>query len=115
VIYEKQIALLKRVRDLTEKGKIKWVETETNDLYEANMNGQRAVIEFLYVEATNRAGADKQLIQIVFPGFNAFLACGTEGFDLVVEILDAGFESWKQSLANYGNYANDFLAELEQQ
>lgn len=86
---------------------------ESTDCYCAAVGSREINVEFRYVEATNRPGADRQIVHINFPGFVCYFAAGTEGYYLVVKTLAAALEHWKSHISNYGNRALEFLDSLE--
>jgi hypothetical protein len=61
---------------------------------------------FLYYEATNQIGADPRAIEFCMPGMNQVFFMGTEGCDLVLDILSEAEPGWN---ASNGLYAERFL------
>lgn len=99
MIYRSACTVLEKVRDLTHLGSIKWtVDPRDRDCFRSSVVGNRGItIEFLYVEPTT-TGADRHLVHFEMEGMNCFAACGTESYGLVIEILAAAFEDWKDHL-----------------
>jgi hypothetical protein len=100
MLYEHNCAVMQALLEATKAGKVQWKE-DPNDRdsflcrYGEDYTGY---IEFLYVEAVGRAGADKHIVHVSIRGFNCYFACGTEGFMLAIEILAAVDSSWKEHL-----------------
>jgi hypothetical protein len=100
MLYEQNSEVMRALLKATKAGKVQWKE-DPNDrdvflcCYGENYTGY---IEFLYVEAVSRAGADKHIVHVSIRGFNCFFACGTEGFMLAIEVLAAADSSWKEHL-----------------
>jgi hypothetical protein len=113
MIYEANIEILSRLMKLTEAGILKWIEEETSNLYSAEVGSHKIYIEFLYLEAVNRAGADKQVVELYFPGYSCCFSSGTQGYCLICEILAAAFHKWKMHIADYKERAFRFLDEIK--
>jgi len=99
MIYESLIEVLSKVRDATRLGLIHW-QKENAELYSAKVGEQELFMWFLYVEPTNRVGADKLFIDFSMPGTTAFLASGSEAYCLAIEILGSSVDSWREHIAS---------------
>ena len=96
MIYEKTLNVLNKLLELTQRGALRWSE-EPDGWFTANVEGRTITFRFLYFEATNQVGADPHTIDLVMPGLNTKQACGTEGFSILLELLQAAFPNWKRS------------------
>ena len=68
------------------------------------------LIRKMYYEATNQIGADPRAIELHMPCLNAVFICGTEGWNLCFELLDAAF-STNQSMERRKT-STEYLKEL---
>jgi hypothetical protein len=92
--HERDIALLSRLLRATVAKSITWSQSE-DGWYSCRVGGRVIAFRFLYFDATNQAGADPQIIDFMMPGRATRFACGTQGFDLLIEILEVSF-GWKE-------------------
>ena len=92
MIHEIDIAILKKLYEVTSCKKLHWNE-DSDGWVSAHLGGRDIAFRFLYYEATNQIGADRRMIEFTMPGRNAVFACGTEGFDLLMEIYLDGKSS----------------------
>ena len=90
MIHQRDIAILQKLYNATVAKAITWTEGD-DGWYTTNVGGREICFRFLYFEATNQVGADRSMIEFHMPGRNARFACGTEGFDILMEVLDAAF------------------------
>ena len=101
---------------LTHAQKLVWKRVECDtDRYEATTNGQSFYVEFIYFLRTDEVGSDRTMARL--SAFLLFDFCiGTEGFDLLCEMLSIGDEKWTEARAR-GNKRQEeglkFLSELE--
>ncbi len=92
--YEMSIAVLNKLLIATKAGIATWREDEHG--WFTTQVGDRAItFRFLYFEATNQIGADRYIIDFSMPGLNDRFACGTQGFCLILELLEAAFPSYR--------------------
>ena len=91
MIHQRDIAILQKLHAATATKTISWKEGD-DGWYTASVGGREICFRFLYFEATNQVGADRHMIDFQMPGRNARFACGTEGFDILMEILACAFE-----------------------
>jgi hypothetical protein len=105
--HERDLAVLERLLEATRRGDVVWRGSESGEWFEAGLAGREINFRFLYFEATNQVGADRQAIEFNMPGLNARFFCGTEGFDLLLDILGAAFEGWRGEPTS--DYAMTFL------
>jgi hypothetical protein len=94
MIHERDLQILRRLHKATVDKSIIWSES-ADGWYSCSVGGREITCRFLYFEATNQPGADRQMIDFKMPGRNARFACGTQGFDLLMEILAEAL-GWKQ-------------------
>lgn len=106
---------------LTHAKKLVWkrVEYEVGqyeaDLYEATIEDQTFAVEFIYFLRTDEVGSDRTMARL--RAFLLFDFCiGTEGFDLLCEMLSIGDENWTEARARGKQRKEEgliFLRELE--
>ncbi len=102
--------LLRRLLQLTKSKLIEW-NKDDDGWYSARLHSHFICFRFLFYEATNQLGADPRFIEFSMPGINAVFAFGTEGADLLLEILsvaNVGFVS-KVDVENGLFLANSIL------
>jgi hypothetical protein len=92
---ELKLEILKELLRATRSGKISWYEEKCpDDWYTTRIGGERVTFRLSWYEATNQAGADPRMFEFDMPRLNAIFAFGTEGADLLFEILGAAFPRW---------------------
>ena len=111
MIHGQTTRVLERLLEATRVGALVWREDEgmSGTWYRADYDGSMLVIQFLYLEATNQAGADRHILRLMMPGRSAFFACGSEGYHLLLEVLAAAFDSWGDATKDTGDFALNFL------
>ena len=92
-------ALLARILELTQSGRLKWSE-DADGCFRADVgiNATPILIRRLYIEATNQIGADPYFVQLSMAGWNGRFAITDDsaGWRAVREILSAAFpKGWK--------------------
>ena len=96
---EDSAAVLERLRQATEQGRLVWVKDA--DGYFVSTFGQeeqKKLIRRMYIEATNQIGADPYFVELSMPGWNAWFAItdDSEGWRAIRAILNAAFaEGWE--------------------
>lgn len=86
MIHERDIAILRRLLSATKSKAVSWRQG-ADGWYSSQIGGGEVCFRFLYYEATNQVGADRVMIDFMMPGRNARFACGTEGYDLFMELM----------------------------
>ena len=86
-----------------------WHAGQNGDCFTAKFDGREIVVRFLYFEATNQVGADRHSMQLSMPGLSAFFAAGTEGYNVLLEVFSAAFDSWAEAHGDTGEYALEYL------
>lgn len=107
--HERDLAVLKRLLDASQERAIEWTQGDHAEWFETTLDGRTISLRFLYFEATNQIGADRHAIDLNMPGLNARFFCGTEGYDLILDLLDEAIEGWRSPLES--DYALTFLNE----
>ena len=94
MIYQNTLAVLRHLLLLTQQSKIRWSEA-SDGWFTSKVAGSAINFRFLYFEAANQVGADPHTIELMMPGLNEKLSCGTEGFSIMLELLGAAFPHWR--------------------
>ncbi len=95
MMYEGTIKLMQRLLDITRQGRLKWKKND-DDWFSTSVDSRVICFRWLYVEATNQLGSDPRFLEFSMPGVNRCFAVGTEGADLLIELLGAtnlGFQT----------------------
>ncbi|UUO07548.1 hypothetical protein M4951_04420 [Blastopirellula sp. J2-11] len=111
MIHENDILVLQKLLRCTKSGQVQWVEKrdEANEWYETKIGGCELCFRFAWYESTNQIGADRRAFELFMPGRNAVFFFGSEGADLMFEILAAAFKEWTDHVNP--SIALDFLNE----
>ena len=83
---------------LTKQGKLQWDKSLNGcDKFEASVLGEAFYVEFIYLTRTDEVGSDRTIAR--FSAFNLLhdYSIGTEGFDLLCEMLSVGDEIWTEA------------------
>ncbi len=83
---------------LTRQARLQWVKSQDDcDKYKASISGKKFYVEFLYLARTDEVGSDRTLAR--FSAFSLIhdYSIGTEGFDLLCEMLSIGDQDWTES------------------
>jgi len=110
MLHERNLAILQRLHEATVSKAITWSVADAQGWHCCKLGGQEICFRFLYFEATNQVGADPQMFDFMMPGCNARFACGTKGFDLLLEIMSAAFESDAADAFDPLQFLHDTLA-----
>jgi len=94
--YWAELEILNRLLEATRVGDIVWSE-EDEGQFNATVGGRGIYFRFLYYEATNQDGADPRMFEFGMPGLNGGYHCGTEGWSILMEILESAFEKRRPS------------------
>jgi len=92
--YESNIAILNKLLSATVAKRIVWTVDASDEWYTTVVGGREICFRFLYYEATNQIGADRRMIEFNMPGRDGVFACGTIGFDILLDILAHAF-AWE--------------------
>lgn len=93
--YTLNLQICRKLLDATRNHRLVWRETE-DGWYAAEIGGREICVRFLYFEATNQPGADRRMIELFMPGADLVYSCGTEGFDILLELISEAF-GWEKS------------------
>lgn len=91
------VAMIRELILLTRQGRLLWVKSlEDCDKYEASISGKEFYVEFLYLARTDEVGSDRTLAR--FCAFRLIHddSIGTEGFDLLCEMLSISDQKWTE-------------------
>ena len=110
------LEIIRSLLRLTRAQKLVWKKVEYEaDRYEATAKGQNFAVEFIYFARTDEVGSDRTMARLT--AFLMFDFCiGTEGFDLLCEMLSIGDEDWTKLRARGKQRKEEglrFLSELE--
>lgn len=97
MIHDEELLILKRIVRATESGAIHWDDEDAHGWYSCDLAGRQIIFRLLWFEATNQIGADPGMFQFSMPGWNSKFAFGTQGADLLFDLLAAAFPTkWKK-------------------
>ena len=85
---KKQLELLKLLRDATRAGRISWKRRDPSS-HIADFGGLRFLIRFKYPLLAGGEGSDAEVVEVTADSTIWTFYIGTEGFDLVGQILTA--------------------------
>jgi hypothetical protein len=96
-------ALLQRLREETERGRLVWVE-DADGYFVARYGPEehRILIRRMFIEATNQIGADPYFVELSMPFWNArfTITDDSDGWRAVKGILNAAFPGgWEDGAA----------------
>lgn len=92
------VRMIKQMLLLTKSGKLRWSKSSDDcDKFEAAVSGQAFHVEFIYLARTDEVGSDRTVAR--FCAFNLMFdySIGTEGFDLLCEMLSTSDQEWVES------------------
>lgn len=94
MIDEDAAAVLERLREETERGRLIWVEdAEGSFVATFGSEQEKIVIRRMFIEATNQIGADPYFVELSMPCWNTRFAItdDSEGWKAIRMILNAAF------------------------
>jgi hypothetical protein len=89
-MHQKQLELLKLLRDGTRTGRVIW-RREDDASHHSEMAGLRCSLRFKHPLLAGDNGSDADAVQVIANGTLWTFYTGTEGFELVGEILSAAY------------------------
>ena len=95
--YHNRLGLLKEIKRLTLQGVLKWTCIETDTRYDTQIDKDRIEVEFIRLLRTDEVGSDKMIASIHIINMTYDYAVGTQGFDLIIEIIAISQPHWKPS------------------
>ena len=96
MIHDAELLILQRIIDATRAGVIKWEDEDAHGWYSTKLAERQIDFRMLWYEATNQIGADPGMFEFCMPGWNSKFAFGTQGSDLLFDLLVAAFPTkWK--------------------
>ena len=108
------LAILREMLLLTRRGSLIWSREQENGWFEGVLAGKRFVVEFLYLARTDEVGSDRTIARINAFEFILDYSIGTEGFDLICDMLAFGDPEWmkvkERAQQNFAK-AMDFLSQ----
>ena len=109
-LYEKQLQILRLIRDATNVGLFQWQQSETDKDWYFSKTGpiENAYIHFKWPAYNGEVGSDRDFVEVSGSRF----MIGTEGFELALEILAAAFPDWKGHNAGLHDAYNRKIASL---
>ena len=111
---QKHIPLLRQLLAATQAGKIKWQQAG-NDIYVVSSGENSFQIRFMYLLLPDETTTGADIVQITLPGCMLTYCSGTEGMDIIVDILSAAFDEWREHQAvmdRSAAYAEDILQKI---
>ena len=88
MIYERTLELLRRLVELTQQNRLLW-KADEDGWFSTSVDSRVICIRRLYFEATNQLGSEPRFFEFSMPGVNRCFAFGSEGADLLLELLGA--------------------------
>ncbi|MDY8137779.1 hypothetical protein [Aquimarina sp. 2201CG5-10] len=95
--FEYKLAILKEIRRLTYTGLLQWKCVETDTFFVARYKEHTFEVEFIRLLRTDEVGSDKMIASIKIINQIEDFAIGTEGFDIIIEIIAISRPNWKPS------------------
>src|SRR5438132_9656739 len=109
----KALIMLQLMLDHTKQGKIRWTREDDAGRFEASVSGQTFTVEFIYFLRTDEVGSDRTMARI--GAFNLYDYCiGTEGFDLICEMLSIDDPEWAEARERRQKRFDDGMVFLQQ-
>lgn len=96
MIHDAELLILHRIIGATRSGALKWEDEDVHGWYSTVLAGRQIVFRLLWYEATNQIGADPAVFEFNMPGWDSKFAFGTQGADLLFDLLATAFPAkWK--------------------
>jgi hypothetical protein len=108
----KALDIVRLLVELTKENKIRWQKVDS-DRWETKASGQEFYVEFIYLARTDDVGSDRTIARL--HAFLLFDYCiGTEGFDLICEMLSVGDTMWTEARESGQQRLNEGISFLRQ-
>ena len=93
--HQNQLELLKLLLEVTRKSLATWQPEGTHN-HHAEFSGLRCSLRFKYPMLAGDDGSDADAVEVVFDGTVLTFYSGSEGFDLVADILAAAYPDFNK-------------------
>ncbi|HEX9995713.1 MAG TPA: hypothetical protein VGB45_01110 [Abditibacterium sp.] len=97
---KEKLEILHLLLELTRQGKLVWTRFESDLIHGDEYNGQlgehKLWAEFIYFARTDEVGSDRHMLRFRFNNGLEDYCIGTEGFDLICEMLAHSSPDWLQ-------------------
>lgn len=90
--------MIRELLSLTKQEKLQWAKSvDKCDKFDASASGKHFYVEFIYLARTDEVGSDRTIARL--SAFNLLFdySIGTEGFDLLCEMLSPSDENWSEA------------------
>lgn len=107
------LRMIRELLSLTRQGKLHWAKSVDDcDKFDAFLLGKYFYVEFIYLARTDDVGSDRTIARLF--AFNLYdYSIGTEGFDLLCEMLSLGDENWTEAREKGQNRLEDGMRFLQ--
>jgi hypothetical protein len=95
--YHTKLGLLKEIKQLTLNRILNWTCTGIDTRYDTEIAQGRIEVEFIRLLRTDQVGSDNIIASIHIFNMTYDYAVGTEGFDLIIEIIALSQPNWQPS------------------
>jgi hypothetical protein len=92
----KSLELVRLLARVTRAGKISWRKKRGQDRWTARVGREAFDAEFIYLARTDDTGSDRTIARLTAFGIVVDYAVGTEGWELICEMLSHGDEDWRE-------------------
>ena len=92
----KSLELVRLLARITRAGKIVWRKERSRDRWAASIGRERFDAEFIYLARTDDTGSDRAIARLTAFGIVLDYAIGTEGWELICEMLSTKDEEWRE-------------------
>lgn len=123
---ELKLETLRLLLELTRRGKLIWEKGQDDSWWEAKLGEEKLHVEFIYFARTGQlpprkrgslnadeTGSDRTMARIKYIFLEDY-CIGTEGFDLICEMLSLCDEPWKESRERWKAKKTQTIEQLKQ-
>ncbi|WP_340074594.1 hypothetical protein [Leptobacterium sp. I13] len=96
-LHKVKLSILYEISSLTSEGILIWECVEVDTRFLAKYEEYQFEVEFIRLLRTDETGSDKMIASIQIMDIVEDFSIGTEGFDLIVEIIANSQPEWKPS------------------
>ncbi len=91
------VALIRELILLTKQGELQWAKSvDEYDKFDALLLDKAFYVEFIFLARTDDVGSDRTVARLSAFSLVFDYCIGTEGFDLLCEMLSIGDERWTE-------------------
>lgn len=94
------VTIIRLLLEATQRGKIRWHRSKQNpDVYESDLDGEPLSVRFVRFVRADQMPSDRYVAEVECFGVTTDHAVGTEGMDLVNQMLAFNDLEWTQTRA----------------